>query len=281
MILAINPYISLMRLNRPIGIFLLLWPTLIALWLASNGQPNLYTTLIFVAGVIIMRSAGCVINDYADRDFDVHVARTKDRPLATQKLSTKSALLLFFCLLATAAVLVLQLNRYTILLSCFALALACFYPFAKRFTNYPQFILGVAFAWSIPMVYAQVHGQLCLETWLLFTGTIAWVVAYDTQYAMTDKADDLKLGVKSTAIAFGAYDKFIIFSLQLLTILIFAYIGLHRNFTWQYYIALTAAFGSMIYQQWLIKDRTPAKCFAAFLNNNYFGAVLFIGCFLN
>lgn len=275
MILSVQPYISLMRLNRPIGIFLLLWPTLIALWLASNGNPDLKTTLIFAAGVVIMRSAGCVINDFADRNIDAYVVRTKNRPLAIKQLTAKNALVLFFTLILLAASLVLQLNMYTILLSGVALLLAIIYPFTKRFTNYPQFVLGMAFAWAIPMVYAQLQGHLSVETWLLFAATQAWVVAYDTQYAMADKADDLRLGIKSTAIAFGKYDKAIIFVWQLLTVLLFAWIGKTRGFGCVFYVGLIVCFGLILYQQWLITDREPQKCFRAFLNNNYFGAALF------
>lgn len=277
---TLQPYIALMRLNRPIGIFLLLWPTLIALWLASNGQPDLHTTLIFVLGVIIMRSAGCVINDYADRDFDLYVERTKQRPLATQQLSVRTALTLFFGLIGLALILVMQLKIYTMMLSLVAAALAILYPFTKRFSKYPQLFLGLAFAWSIPMVYAQMQSHISQETWVLFMSTVAWVLAYDTQYAMADKVDDLKIGIKSTAITFGKYDKLIIFALQVFSLCGFTSIGLHKGFNLWFYVSLIIALGFAFYQQWLIKDRMPTRCFTAFLNNNYFGAMLFIGTFL-
>lgn len=280
MITAVRPYISLMRLDRPIGIFLLLWPTLIALWLASNGTPQISTFIIFSSGVLLMRSSGCVINDYADREYDAHVVRTQQRPLAAKQITDKNALLLYVALMAIGAVLVLQLKLHTILLSMVAVALACIYPFAKRFTNYPQIILGVAFAWSIPMAYMEVMQRLTMETWLLFSSTIMWVVAYDTQYAMADKVDDLKIGIKSTAIAFGRYDKAIIYMLQSCALLGFSYIGLLRGFNSWYYTCISIAGLLVIYQQILIKDRNPEKCFAAFLNNNYFGALIYIGTVL-
>lgn len=280
MITVVRPYIALMRLDRPIGTFLLLWPTLIALWLASNGAPKLTTLIVFIIGVILMRSAGCVINDYADREFDVHVIRTQQRPLAAQIITAKNALLLYATLIFIGAALVLQLSLNTIGLATVAVLLASIYPFAKRFTNYPQVILGLAFAWSIPMAYMEVTQQLTMETWLLFGSTIMWVVAYDTQYAMADKADDLKVGIKSTAIAFGQFDRLIIFILQICALIGFSYIGLRRGFNVWYYACISIAGGLVGYQQVLIKDRNPKKCFAAFLNNNYFGAIIYIGTFL-
>lgn len=265
-----------MRLNRPIGIFLLLWPTLIALWFASNGHPDLRTVVIFALGVVIMRSAGCVINDYADRDFDIHVKRTKHRPLTSKAIAPQQGLWLFFALLSAAFLLVLQLNLYTILLAIIAAALAISYPFTKRFFNYPQLILGFAFAWSIPMAYTQVQGRVPMEAWGLFVATVAWVIAYDTQYAMADKADDLRLGIKSTAITFGKYDKGIIFLLQMLCLIMFAYIGWQRETNLIFYVGLGICLVLSLYQQWLIWDRIPARCFAAFLQNNYFGMLLFL-----
>jgi len=281
MILNFRSYITLMRIDKPIGIFLLLWPTLIALWLASNGVPNVKIVVIFVCGVFIMRSAGCVINDYADRNFDAHVTRTKNRPIASGTIKANSALKVFACMLTVALLLVLQLNTFTILLSCVAAILAIIYPFSKRFTNYPQFILGLAFAWSIPMAYAQVQGQLTNETWVLFLSSISWIIAYDTQYAMADKQDDLKVGIKSTAIAFGVYDKLIVFALQLCCLLGLYSIGVVNNFRWPFYLGLSMALCLAIYQQWIIKDRLPQRCMAAFLNNNYFGLVIFIGVMLS
>jgi 4-hydroxybenzoate polyprenyltransferase len=270
-----------MRLDKPIGIFLLLWPTLIALWLASDGNPNPQTTSIFVIGVILMRSAGCVINDYADRDFDLHVQRTMNRPIAAGKIGPKISLSIFVLLLLLSVLLVSRLNIFTIALSCIAAGLAIIYPFSKRVTNYPQFILGAAFAWAIPMVYAQIQGQLTKETLILFASIMVWVIAYDTQYAIADKDEDLKIGVKSTAIAFGVYDKIIIFLLQMFCLLGLGSIGVVRGFSFPFYLGLLCAVGLAIYQQWLIKDRLPQRCMAAFLNNNYFGMVIFIGLILN
>jgi 4-hydroxybenzoate polyprenyltransferase len=281
MILVLRPYIALMRLDKPIGILLLLWPTLIALWLASKGIPNLQIATIFIGGVILMRSAGCVINDYADRDFDLHVTRTKNRPITSGKINSNIALKIFVFLLLLALFLASYLNTFTILLSCIAAGLAIIYPFAKRVTNYPQFILGLAFAWGIPMAYAQIQGHLSSEAWVLFASIMAWVIAYDTQYAMADKLDDLKVGIKSTAIAFGTYDKLIVLVLQLCCLLGLYSIGIANKFDLPFYLALIAALCLAIYQQWLIKDRLPQRCMAAFLNNNYFGLVIFLGVVLS
>lgn len=266
-----------MRFDRPIGTLLLLWPTLIALWLAVDGIPNYKIVIIFVLGVVIMRAAGCVINDYADRDIDPFVARTKNRPLATGAVSSHHARILFTLLMLSAFVLVMNLNRFAILLSTVGAGLAILYPFAKRFTFYPQFILGMAFSWSVPMAYAAQQNQLTSETWILYVTNLLWVVAYDTQYAMADKADDLKIGVRSTAITFGKYDKVIIFSLQVLSLLGFVWLGLMHKFALVYYVALGLALLLVLYQQYLIKDRVPARCIQAFLNNNYFGMLIFVG----
>lgn len=228
-----------------------------------------------------MRSAGCVINDYADRNFDLHVARTKNRPITSGKIRPVAALKLFVALLVWAFILVSQLSIFTILLSCVAALLAIVYPFAKRFTNYPQFILGLAFAWSIPMAYAQIQGQVTSETWVLFASIIAWVIAYDTQYAMADKQDDLKIGIKSTAIAFGDYDKLLVFVLQACCLFGLYTIAIANNLGPCFYISLFIALCLSIYQQWLIKDRLPQRCMAAFLNNNYFGLVIFVGLILS
>lgn len=277
---AVMPYMQLMRFHRPIGTLLLLWPTLIAVWMASNGKPNYHDVLIFVLGVIVMRAAGCVINDFADRNLDVYVARTRNRPLVQKRVTEKNALRLFLLLLVIALCLVLQLNAYTMKLSIIALCLAIIYPFAKRFTNYPQFILGLAFSWSIPMAYAQIHGGLTIDTWILYSSVLAWVVAYDTQYGMVDKEYDLKVGIKSTAIAFGDNDKEIIFILQLVSISGFTVLGIKNSLDNCYFICLSLALLFAMYQQWLIKDRDPERCFAAFLNNNYFGAIIFLGSYL-
>ncbi len=274
----LQPYLALMRLNKPIGIFLLLWPTLIALWLASDGTPDFGILSIFCAGVVIMRSSGCVINDYADRNYDPQVERTKNRPLATKQIRPANALILFVLLLSIAFILVLQLNLQVILLSVVAATLAIIYPFSKRFSRYPQIILGLAFAWSIPMVYMQVQQRIPVEAWVVLASTMCWVVAYDTVYAMADKTDDLKIGIKSTAITFGKYAKQIVFALHCSALLGFVYVGINRNAGISYYICLAMAFGLALYQQFQIKTLDPKRCFAAFLNNNWFGALLFVAC---
>jgi 4-hydroxybenzoate polyprenyltransferase len=276
----VKPYLHLMRLDRPIGTLLLLWPTLIALWLASNGHPDTKLIVIFVLGVILMRAAGCVFNDYADRDFDPFVSRTKARPLATGVVKPKQAMLLFSCLMAGGLALALHLSRNTIVLAFVGAILILIYPFAKRFTSYPQLILGLAFAWGIPMAYMEVQGGIPLETWLLYSSVLFWVVAYDTQYAMVDKTDDLRIGIKSTAITFGNYDKAIILGLHLLMLTGMLLIGIGRNLGNTYFIGLIITLGLVIYQQILIKDRNPKNCFKAFLNNNYIGAIIFCSLIL-
>ncbi len=270
-------YALLIRANRPIGIFLLLWPTLWALWLASNGKPDLHLLLIFTAGVIVMRSAGCAINDYADRHIDGLIERTQNRPLALGLIQPKEALLVFAFLILIAFLLVLQLDQKTILLSGVAVCLATLYPFMKRWSHLPQMVLGMAFGWAIPMVFMATLGELPLTTWILFISAVVWALIYDTQYAMVDRADDLKVGVKSTAILFAQYDRFIISILQIIMIILLGLIGYFYALGLSYYIALSIASLLFIYQQWLIKDRIPALCFKAFLNNNLFGFVLFMG----
>jgi len=277
----LREYAQLMRLHRPIGIYLLLWPTLWALWLAGNGQPPRGVTLVFVLGVILMRSAGCVMNDIADRDFDPHVARTRDRPLAAGRVSLGEAvgLLAALCLLAFG--LVLTQNLLTIQLAFIGLALALSYPFMKRFHSLPQAHLGVAFGWGIPMAYAAVSDALPLVCWLLFFGNVLWSVIYDTQYAMVDREDDLKIGVKSTAILFGKRDKQIIGYLQLALLVLLIGIGLLNGRGWIYYLGLFVAAWLALYQQFLIRDRKPEECFKAFLNNNAFGLIIFCGLLLD
>lgn len=264
-----------MRFDRPIGTFLLLWPALIALFLASDRMPDINILLIFVLGVVVMRAAGCVINDIADRNFDGLVQRTKNRPLAIGAIRVRNSLVLFVMLLLAALLLVSQLSWAVIKLSAIAAGLTIIYPFAKRFTNYPQFILGLAFSWSIPMAYMQVQGNLSIETWVVFFSILTWVVAYDTQYALADKKDDLKIGVKSTAIAFGNYDKFIIAILQCCTLIGFCIIGYQQDFTRYYFIVLSLNLLLVIYQQKLIEAREPSRSLRAFLNNNYFGMLIF------
>lgn len=269
-------YTQLMRLDKPIGTLLLLWPTLWALFSAQNGIPPLPILLIFILGVIVMRSAGCVINDYADRHIDGSVKRTALRPLATGKVSEKEAKGLFIALLGVAFILVLNLNLYTICLSFIAVLLATVYPFMKRYTHLPQFVLGMAFGWSIPMAFGAINESLPLECWLLFFANLAWTVAYDTQYAMVDRDDDLRIGVKSTAILFAQYDNKIIALLQALSLgLLIAY-GAVKGFTYTYYIALALTAGLFIYQCKLTRLREREACFKAFLNNNYVGLGILI-----
>ena len=270
-------YFLLMRLHRPIGIYLLLHPTLWALWLASKGQPRVELIIIFVMGVILMRSAGCVINDFADRNVDPHVRRTKDRPIASGLVSSKEALYLFIFLILLAFLLVLHLNFFTILLSIPAVFLAILYPFMKRYTHFPQIILGAAFSWAIPMVFSAQLNQVPLLAWWLFLTALLWTVAYDTQYAMTDREDDLKIGVKSTAIFFGKFDKLIIGILQVLVLISLSLIGVFEHLNLFYQFGVLAMAGFFIYQQYLIKDREPTRCFQAFLNNHWAGLVVFLG----
>ena len=270
-----------MRLNRPIGILLLLWPTLWGLWVASQGKPDLLVLVIFVAGVVLMRSAGCVINDYADRDLDPLVARTRNRPLAAQRIATKEALALFTILCLVAFVLVLQLNRLTIQLSFAGVFLAATYPFMKRYTQLPQVYLGVAFGWSIPMAFAAQTGAVPTVAWVLFLANMFWVVAYDTAYAMVDREDDVKAGIKSTAILFGNWDRLMIALAHFFCIALLAEVGRSVGAGFPFYLALLLAAGLAIYQQKLIQKRDPKLSFKAFLNNNWFGAVIFAGLVFN
>lgn len=272
-----QPYWQLARLDKPIGTLLLLWPTLWALWLAADGLPPLSLLFIFIAGVFVMRSAGCVINDYADRNFDGYVKRTASRPLPAGRLSTTQALLFFFLLVMIAFLLVWQLNQFTISLSVGGLLLTAIYPFMKRITSLPQLVLGMAFSWSIPMAYGAVAGHLSLTTWLLFLANLVWTVAYDTMYAMVDRDDDLKIGVKSTAILFGRYDRHCIALLQFLTLGLLCLIGWLEQLSQSYYLLLLLASGFFLYQQWLIRHRQRDACFRAFLNNNWVGMLVFAG----
>jgi 4-hydroxybenzoate polyprenyltransferase len=278
---SFKPYIELMRLDRPIGILLLLWPTLAALWIAAEGIPDLTVLTVFVLGVIIMRSAGCVINDYADRDIDGLVSRTENRPLAIGSVSPRSALLLFSGLGILAFYLVLKLNTLTILMSIVGLILAVSYPFMKRYTYVPQVYLGMAFGWAIPMAFAAQTNTVPVIAWLLFLANIMWATAYDTFYAMADREDDLLAGVKSTAILFGEDDKFIIGILQLGFLIVMLLIGGQLAMGLIYYIGVLIAAGLSVYQQKLTADREPAQCLQAFLNNNWVGAALFMGIILH
>jgi 4-hydroxybenzoate polyprenyltransferase len=271
----------LMRLNKPIGIFLLLWPTLWALWIAGEGHPNNLVLTVFICGVVLMRSAGCVINDYADRNFDLHVKRTEKRPIATGQIKPKQALILFCILCLIAFGLVLLMNTLTILLSLVALALAAIYPFMKRYTYLPQVFLGLAFAWAIPMAFAAQTGVVSKEAWLLLIATVLWATAYDTMYAMVDRADDIRIGIKSTAILFGNADIPIIAGIQTTMLFIMLIVGQQLEFNFYYYLGLIAAAALAVYQQTLMRKRNPDMYFKAFLNNNWFGAAIFIGIVLN
>lgn len=273
-------YWVLARLNRPIGILLLLWPTLIALWLASDNLPRPRLIIIFTLGAIIMRSAGCIINDWADRHIDGRVERTRLRPLVTGKITSRAALGFFFGLLLLALILVLTTNFFTIFLSLGALAIASCYPFMKRYTHFPQVVLGAAFGWAIPMAYAATLNFLPLECWLLFSATLLWAIAYDTIYAMVDKADDLKIGVKSTAIAFGKHDKLAIAACQAVMLGLFVLIGWRLKLAIFFYLGIMIALILFLYQHYLIKDRNPQQCWQAFLNNQWVGLALFVGTLL-
>lgn len=268
---------QLTRADKPVGIYLLLWPTLWALILAAQGVPNLSVLGVFVAGVILMRSAGCVINDYADRHIDGNVERTAQRPLVIGTVSEQQALGLFVVLVLMAFLLVLTLNWQTILLSSLALILASCYPFMKRYTHLPQVVLGAAFGWAIPMACMAVTEQVPGWGWALFVANMLWTVAYDTEYAMVDRDDDAKIGVKSTALLFGQYDKLIIALLQLCTLIVLSAIGHYQGLQWPYFMALLVAAGLFVYQQTLIWQRTRQGCFKAFLNNNYVGLVIVLG----
>lgn len=270
-------YWQLTRMDRPIGSLLLLWPTLWALFLAADGLPDLHVLVVFVLGVVMMRAAGCVINDYADRNFDGHVKRTKARPLPSGLVTEKEALALFGLLVLGAFLLVLTLDPLTIKLSVVAVLLASVYPFMKRYTHMPQLVLGMAFSWAIPMAYAAQSGELPPVAWMLFLANVAWTVAYDTLYAMVDRDDDLKIGIKSSAILFGRVDKIAVGILQLATVLLLVLVGDLSGLSAIYYWFLLAASALFVYQQWLARGRERDPCFKAFLNNNYVGMLVFTG----
>ena len=270
-------YIALMRIDKPIGTLLLLWPTYWALWLANAGMPSLTNFIVFTLGVVIMRSAGCVINDFANRKIDGSVKRTMQRPLVSGQVSSGEAISLFILLITVAFLLVLMLSVNTILLSFGALALAFCYPFMKRYTQLPQVVLGAAFGWAIPMAFMASINALPIQAWLLFIANICWTVAYDTMYAMVDRDDDLKIGVKSTAILFGKYDRHIIGLLNLAFIALMLAIGALNNIGLSYWLGLSVAIVLLVYQQVLIQQRARTDCFKAFLNNHYVGLAFFIG----
>ncbi len=277
----LSAYGRLMRIDKPIGTFLLLWPTLWALWIAGEGHPDGQTVLIFTAGVFLMRSAGCVINDFADRGFDSHVERTRTRPLAAGEISAREALGLFTTLGLTAFGLVLMTNTLTVMLSFAAIGLATLYPFMKRYTHWPQIFLGTAFSMAIPMAFAAQTGVVPTAAWLIVVANICWVIAYDTMYAMVDIDDDLRIGVKSTAILFGSHCREIIALFQLAFIAIMIAVGLSFDLDWPYFTGIAAAAGIAIYHQTLIFRQKREQCLRAFLNNNHLGATLFIAIVLS
>tara|TARA_Y100001934_G_scaffold139241_1_gene167996 strand:- start:4520 stop:5410 length:891 start_codon:yes stop_codon:yes gene_type:complete len=274
-------YIELMRLDRPIGTYLLLWPTLWALWLAAEGVPDISTLIIFVLGVILMRAAGCVINDYADRDFDGHVERTRERPLATGRISARQALIAFAMLVGLSGLLVLLTNALTIQLAFVGVGLAALYPFCKRFTFYPQVVLGAAFSWAIPMAFAAQAGTLPMPLWLLFIANLLWTVAYDTEYAMCDREDDLRIGIKSTAILFGDADRLITGLLQGLTLVCLLLVGARFDLGLYYYLGLLGMTLGFAWQHWLMRERERLACLQAFLSNHWAGMLVFIGLALD
>ena len=277
----LRQYALLMRLDRPIGSLLLLWPTLWALWIAGAGHPDPKVVIVFVLGVVLMRSAGCVINDYADRRVDPHVARTKQRPLAAGRVTSREALWLFAGLCVVAFALVLTMNALTVALSFGAVALAALYPFMKRYTHLPQVVLGMAFGWAIPMAFAAETGAVPPLAWLLFVANILWTTAYDTMYAMVDRDDDLRIGVKSTAILFGDADRVLIALLQGMALFALVLVGRQAGLGGYFHLGLAVAAALALYQLYLIRNRDGAGCFKAFLNNNWFGAAVFAGIALD
>ncbi len=277
----INAYIALTRVNRPIGIYLLAWPMLWSLWIAAKGLPSLLVLCVFLAGTVLTRSAGCVINDFADRDFDGHVSRTANRPMATGIVGPREALLLALILTLMAFALVLLMNTKTVLYSVVAVVLAAIYPFAKRFTWWPQLLLGAAFGWAIPMASVAQTGTTTTTTWLLFVTALIWTVAYDTLYAMADREDDIKVGIKSTAILFGRADVTIIGILYGAVISLLTYIGLKESMGLPYFTGLVIAALLLVRHLWTVRHRDPQACFNAFQNNHYVGMVIFLGLALN
>ena len=273
-------YVQLMRLDKPIGILLLLWPTLWGLWWAAGGWPSLKLIVFFILGTILMRSAGCVINDYADREFDKHVERTANRPLTTGRVTTREALLLALGLTLAAAFLLLFLNPLSVKLSVIAAVLAGSYPFFKRFFAIPQAYLGIAFGFGIPMAFAAVQGQVPPVAWGLLIANVFWTIAYDTEYAMVDKNDDLKIGIKTSAITFGQYDVAAVMVCYALFIIIMAALGAQAGWNWMYFAALLIAAAIAVYHYILIQDRDRMSCFKAFLNNHWLGMTVFIGVVL-
>lgn len=273
----LDAYERLMRLDKPIGILLLLWPTLWALWISSNGHPDWLIVWIFTLGTVLMRSAGCVMNDYADRHFDQHVERTKARPLATGEVSGREALVLAAVLSLLAFGLVLLLNKLTIILSVCALFLALTYPYTKRFISIPQAYLGIAFGFGIPMAFAAQAGQVPALAWMLLAANVFWAIAYDTEYAMVDRDDDVRIGIRSSALFFGRYDVSAIMVCYAAMLAILARVGWRLGLHWPYYIGLSVAAVIAVYHYVLIRRRERSACFKAFLHNNWLGAAIFVG----
>lgn len=273
----LTAYAQLMRMDKPIGTYLVMWPALWALWIAAEGVPDMKLLFIFVAGAFLTRSAGCAINDFADRKVDGHVKRTQHRPIPSGRVSPKEAVMLFSGFMLLAFVLVLFTNWQTILLSFGAVALTAVYPFMKRYTHLPQVVLGAAFAWAVPMAFSAVAGTVPWYAWLIYGATVLWTVAYDTLYAMVDRDDDLKIGVKSTAILFGEADKLIVSILKILTLALLIGLGLHLQLSFWYYLGLVGAAILFIRQQYLVRNRERELCFSAFLNNHYVGLLVFAG----
>lgn len=280
-ITQLRNYGKLMRVDKPIGVWLLLWPTLWGLWLAGDGHPNQGLFVVFVLGVFVMRSAGCVLNDYVDRKIDPYVERTRSRPIASGAVAPGEALVLFVALSLIAVGLATMLNRPARMLAIIAAGLTVAYPFIKRWVSIPQFVLGAAFGWAVPMAFAAQTGTTPQLAWLVFGAAVIWAVIYDTFYAMVDREDDKKIGVKSTALLFGDVDLFVIAGLQLLMIATLVFIGLRASLGFWYYFSVAGAAGLMAYHLWLARDRQPAGCFAAFQHNHYIGLVVFIGVVLH
>jgi 4-hydroxybenzoate polyprenyltransferase len=276
----LEEYVRLTRINRPIGIWLLLWPTLWALWVAGNGRPDPQVLAVFVLGTAFMRSAGCIVNDFADRNVDPYVKRTRERPLAARRVTAGEAFLLFALLGAASLWLVTRLDAFTLRLACIGALLTVSYPFLKRFFALPQLYLALAFSWGVPMAFAALVGSLPRATWTMFVASILWVTLYDTEYAMVDREDDLKIGVKSSAIVFADMDRLIIGVLQLMMLLALLLLGASLRFGNAYLGGLAAAAVFFGYQQWLIRRREPDDCLRAFQNNHYVGMAIFIGILL-
>ena len=270
-------YLRLTRMDRPIGWLLLLWPTLWGVWIAGEGSPRPMIVTIFIAGVIVMRAAGCIVNDYLDRDFDRNVTRTRNRPLATGEVSGREAAALFAILIAIALGLVLTLNRFTLLLAIVGVVLTLTYPLFKRFTHLAQFYLGIVFSWGIPMAFAAQQDALPVIAWALLLANLLWTVAYDTMYAMSDRPDDQKVGIKSTAILIGHHDLIFNAGFQVAALIVMLFVGQTLELNLWFYAGLLAAGGTVIYQNRLCKDRDRDLCFKAFLNNTWFGAAIFLG----